>query len=118
MCISHFSDDVLCIHILNMRGISEEEKDMYIIGSLVESNKESTKRGMNRKHPRQYFMFSREKVCKRTFMLSFDFGKHFFRRFNPYEYSGSSSTQTWKHWKETESFPEIRRYQASSSVHF
>ena len=77
MCISLFSDDVLYNHILNMREMSKEEKDMYIMGSLVESNKETTKRGKKRRRSRQTYMFSGERVCKKTFMLSFDIGKHF-----------------------------------------
>ncbi|XP_078328084.1 uncharacterized protein LOC144623518 [Crassostrea virginica] len=77
MCISLFSDDVLYNHVLNMREMSKEEKDMYITGSLVQSNKETTKRGKKRRRSRQTFMFSGERVCKTTFMLSFDIGKHF-----------------------------------------
>nr|XP_034337696.1 uncharacterized protein LOC117692787 [Crassostrea gigas] len=44
-CVSIFSDDTLYSHILNMREMSKEEKDMYIMGSLVDSCKETTKRG-------------------------------------------------------------------------
>jgi hypothetical protein len=49
---------------------------MYIMGSLVENSKETTKRGKKRMRSRQTFMFSGEKVCKKTFMLAFDIGKH------------------------------------------
>ena len=77
MHLLHLSDDVLYIHILN---INKKEKEMYIMGSLLESNKETTKKGMNGIRPRQSFMFFRERVCKRTFMLSFDIGKHFLKK--------------------------------------
>ena len=57
--------------------MSKEEKDMYTMGSLVESNKKTNKRGKKRMRSRQTFMFSGERVCKKTIMLSFDIGKHF-----------------------------------------
>lgn len=68
---------ILCTHILNMREMSKEEKDMYIMGSFVDSCKETTKRGKKRIRPRQTFMFSCEKVCRNTFLLVYDIGKNF-----------------------------------------
>lgn len=59
-CVSIFSDDTLYSHILNMREMSKEEKDMYIMGSLVDSCKETTKREKKRIRSRQTFMFSGE----------------------------------------------------------
>ncbi|XP_062610703.1 uncharacterized protein LOC134272496, partial [Saccostrea cucullata] len=79
MCLSLFSNDVLYTHILNMREMSKEEKDMYVMGSLVDNSKETTKRGKKRLRSRQTFMFSGEKVCKKTFMLAYDIGKRFLR---------------------------------------
>uniref|UniRef100_K1QHU7 Uncharacterized protein n=1 Tax=Magallana gigas TaxID=29159 RepID=K1QHU7_MAGGI len=61
-CVSIFSNDTLYSHILNMREMSKEEKDMYIMGSLVDSCKETTKWGKKRIRSRQTFMFSGEKI--------------------------------------------------------
>lgn len=76
-CSSIFSDDTLYSHILNMRQLSKDEKDMNIMGSLVDSCKETTKRGKKRIRSRQTFMFSGEKVCRNTFLLFYGIGKHF-----------------------------------------
>ena len=75
-CISHLSDQTLYTHILDIREMTKEEKDMYVMGSLVENSKDTTKRGKKRMRTRHVFMFSGEKVCKKAFMLAFDIGKH------------------------------------------
>jgi hypothetical protein len=77
-CVFSFSDDVIYNHILNIKEMSKEERDMYTysMGSLAEHSKETTKQGKKIMRSRQTFMFSGEKICKKTFMLAFDIGKH------------------------------------------
>uniref|UniRef100_K1QVY4 Uncharacterized protein n=1 Tax=Magallana gigas TaxID=29159 RepID=K1QVY4_MAGGI len=49
------------------------------MGSLVDSCKETTKRGKKKIRSRQTFMFSGEKVCRNAFLPVFvyDIGKHY-----------------------------------------
>ena len=67
------------MHILNTRELEKSDKDMYIMGALVEfSDKENTKRGEKRMRSSMTynFMYLDHKICKRTFMMVFDIGKH------------------------------------------
>lgn len=59
-----------------MRVMSKKERDMYIMGSLVDSCKKTTKRGKNRIRSRHTFVFSGVKVCRNTFLLVYYIGKH------------------------------------------
>lgn len=47
------------------------------MGLLVDSYKETTKGGKKKMHSKQTFMFSREKVCRNTFLHVYDIKKHF-----------------------------------------
>ena len=60
-----------------MREMDKTDKDMYIMGSLVESSeKENTKRGKKRLRSTLTYTYLDTKICKKTFMLIYDIGKH------------------------------------------
>lgn len=80
--------DILYSHILNMSEMSKEEKYMYIMGSLVDSCIETTKRGKKRIRSSQTFMFSWKMVYRDTFLLVYDIGKHFLHHIIVYNTHG------------------------------
>lgn len=75
-CAKLFSEQTLYFHILNMREMTKEEKELYIMGALSENDRESTKRGKKRLRMRHSLTFSGHRVCRSTFLLAFDIGKH------------------------------------------
>ena len=74
-CSSKLSEHAIFSHILDTREMSKEEKDAYVIGSLIENAKDTTKRGNKRKRTRHEYKFEGHKICKKAFMLIFDVGK-------------------------------------------
>ena len=70
-------EERVLVHIFNMREMDKSDKDMYIMGSLVESSeKENTKRGKKRLRSTLTYTYLDTKICKKTFMLIYDIGKH------------------------------------------
>lgn len=70
-------EERVLIHIFNMREMDKSDKDMYIMGSLAESSeKENTKRGKKRLRSTLIYTYLDTKICKKTFMLIYDIGKH------------------------------------------
>jgi len=73
-------EERVLIHIFNMREMDKTDKDMYIMGSLFESSeKENTKRGKKRLKSTLTYTYLDTKICKKTFMLIYDIGKHSLR---------------------------------------
>uniref|UniRef100_A0A8W8JM56 Uncharacterized protein n=1 Tax=Magallana gigas TaxID=29159 RepID=A0A8W8JM56_MAGGI len=100
--------------------MSKEEKDMYIMGSLVDSCKEKTKRGKKRIRSRQTFMFSGEKLVVQ-FISSYadDFGLQQpaaprGRDDTPPIYIPSDTTKKDVHDKYVESCPNDRHVRYST----
>ena len=56
--------------------MTKDEKELYIMGSLNENDRETTKRGKKRQRSRHSLTFSGRPVCKKTYLLVFDIGKH------------------------------------------
>ena len=76
-CHSNLTEIQMYEHILNIREMSKEEKEMYVKGALIDcSDGELTKRGKKRMRPRNTFTFAGKSVCKKMFMLLFDTGRH------------------------------------------
>ena len=76
-CHSKLSEMQMYEHILNIREMSKEEKEMYVMGALIDcSDGEVTKRGKKRMRSRNTFTFAGKSVCKKMFMLVFDIGRH------------------------------------------
>lgn len=64
-------------HILSVREMTKEEKEMYIMGALINScGEETTKRGKKRKRTRIQYRYVGTNVCRKTFMLLYDIGRH------------------------------------------
>ncbi|XP_053386664.1 uncharacterized protein LOC128550843 [Mercenaria mercenaria] len=76
-CHACFEIDELHGHILNIREMEKQDKEMYIMATLADSrDKENTKKGRKRVRFRHDFKFQGKFVCRKTFMLVFDIGKH------------------------------------------
>ena len=75
-CVSQFSEQAMYTHILDMREMTKNEKEMYIMGSLTENDRDVTKRGKKRQRSRHSLTFSGRPVCKKTYLLLYDIGKH------------------------------------------
>ena len=67
-CEPQFTCIEIQTHILDIREMRKEEKEMYIKGSLLTGPKSDlTKRGKKRSRSRGQYMFKGKLVCKETF---------------------------------------------------
>ena len=66
-CTSKFGETDMISHIYNIREMEKNDKDMYIMDTLVDFDKEQTNKGKRRKRIRKKFMFLGQAVCKNFF---------------------------------------------------
>ena len=78
-CISNFQNEEIFEHILQMRELRKEEKDMYIMGKLKCKgiNNGGDESGAKRK--RYSYYFDDREVCKKMFLFTHDFGEKAFK---------------------------------------
>ena len=74
-CQKHFSYNDIVGHVYDIRALTKDEKEINIMTLLKDCMSETTERGKRRKRCRQ-FKVEGKHVCKRTFMLFYDIGKH------------------------------------------
>ena len=74
-CTSKFGETDMISHIYNIREIEKNDKDMYIMGTLVDFDKEQTKKWKKRKRIRKKFMFLGQAVCKNFFTTVYVIGR-------------------------------------------
>ena len=76
-CMAPFERDVVESHILTVREMNKDEKEMYIMGVLREIgvDKQKTWRG-DRKRKRYGYEFQNKRVCRQSFQFIYDIGKH------------------------------------------
>lgn len=75
-CAKRFNFDTVVNHVLDIRALAKEEKELNVMSLLKDVDGETTKRGKQRKRARVEFRVEGSAVCKKTFMLFFDIGKH------------------------------------------
>jgi len=73
-CNKKVSFDQVYGLILNLREMTKEEKEMFLIGVLT-SEHETTQRGKKRKRSTCRYTFNGLKVCRKTFLLTHDIGR-------------------------------------------
>lgn len=75
-CSAKFTVEEIYDHILNVREMTKDEKELYIMGVVGEvTNNDKTKRGKKRQRMRHVFRFHGQVVCKGTFLLCYDIGR-------------------------------------------
>ena len=76
-CMAPFTKDDVDTHILTVREMTKDEKEMYIMGVLREIgvDKQKTWRG-DRKRKRYGYEFQNKRVCRQSFQFVYDIGKH------------------------------------------
>ena len=72
-CSLNFDRDRVEAHILSLREMQRDEKEMYIMGALQTIGGENT-RGGKRKRMRFAYSYEGKKVCRRVFRYIFDIG--------------------------------------------
>ncbi|XP_060600079.1 uncharacterized protein LOC132753609 isoform X1 [Ruditapes philippinarum] len=75
-CHTKFKFDDILSHILSIREMTKDEKELCIMSLVAEGNDEKTKRGKKRQRSRKTFRVSGKTVCKGTFMLCYDITKY------------------------------------------
>ncbi|KAH3714846.1 hypothetical protein DPMN_057548 [Dreissena polymorpha] len=74
-CTVNFEIGQVYHHILNMRELTKEEKDIIVMSNLKCGNGLTTKRGTPRKRSMVSYNAFQKPVCKKTFMLVNDIGR-------------------------------------------
>ena len=74
-CFTHFTESEVWEHIYNMREMTKEEKEMYIMGTLkqIGTTKLTLKR-KERKRIRHSYSFHGHNVCREVFLVLYDVG--------------------------------------------
>ena len=72
-CVDQFDKETVSSHILGLKEMDKNEKEMYIMGSLQKVANEETRRG-KRKRVRYLFRFEGKAVCRKLFCFIFDVG--------------------------------------------
>lgn len=75
-CAKTLSAEKVFEHILNVREMEKNAKDLYLMGILQDDrSSDVTKRGKKRQRNRYTFKFSGKEVCRRTFNVCYDIGR-------------------------------------------
>ena len=75
-CHELFDYETVANNVLDIRALTKDEKELNIMSLLKDCEGETTKRGKKRKRSRNEYRIEGKTVCKKTFMLFFDIGKH------------------------------------------
>ena len=78
-CLSMFNNREIFEHILQMRELRKEEKDMYIMGKLKCKGISSDVNDTAAKRKRYSFYFDDREVCMKAFLFTHDFGEKAFK---------------------------------------
>lgn len=74
-CMNSFSVGEVYKHVLDMRTLEKNEKDMYIMGKLNTKSLSSQTRSGDRKRLRYTYCVQDKEVCLKTFLLLHDLGE-------------------------------------------
>lgn len=74
-CSTKITEEVLYEHILNIRDMTKEEKEMYVMGViLIDKNKKNRQGGERKRNSTELTLFGAN-VCKKMFLMAFDIGR-------------------------------------------
>ena len=73
-CSSKFCETDMINHIQNIREMDKNDKEMYLMGTLLDFDKDKTIKGKKRKRNRRKFMFLGQPVCKNFFIVVYATG--------------------------------------------
>ena len=77
-CTADMAVSDMYTHVINVREMDTADTHMYLMATLSnQSDSDVTKRG--KKRQRNEFNYKGVRICKKTFMLLFDIGKHVIR---------------------------------------
>ena len=73
-CSSKFCETDMINHIQNIREMETNDKEMYLMGTLMDFDKDKTVKGKKGKRNRRKFMFLGQPVCKKFFIVVYATG--------------------------------------------
>ncbi|XP_045209381.2 uncharacterized protein LOC123561207 [Mercenaria mercenaria] len=74
-CYNNFSERKILDHVLNLREMERNEKEMYIMGTIGKVTASVRCKDGERKRTRWEYAYEEKKVCRNAFLLIFDIGK-------------------------------------------
>ncbi|XP_053407975.1 uncharacterized protein LOC123547720 [Mercenaria mercenaria] len=74
-CYNNFSERKILDHVLNLREMERNEKEMYIMGTIGKVTASVRCKDGERKRTRWEYAYEGKKVCRNAFLLIFDIGK-------------------------------------------
>ncbi|KAJ8315738.1 hypothetical protein KUTeg_007888 [Tegillarca granosa] len=86
-CLNKFSVDEIYHHILNLRELSKDEREMYIMGSLQNEMSQTSITNQGKRQRQSYgYKYQGKTICKSAFQITYDIGekslKNIFKHMN------------------------------------
>ncbi|KAJ8312014.1 hypothetical protein KUTeg_009387, partial [Tegillarca granosa] len=86
-CLNKFSVDEIFHHILNLRELSKDEREMYIMGSLQNEMSQTSITNQGKRQRQSYgYKYQGKTICKSAFQITYDIGekslKNIFKHMN------------------------------------